>query len=70
MEFYKRLWRARKEEVMNNQEIEYRKMLNKLVITRNCISLICFTVLAIVFKTWWIVFFAIIFTSYIGKDEE
>lgn len=70
MEFYKRLWNTRKEGKMNNQEIEYRKMLNKLVITRNCISLICFTVLAIVFTTWWIVFFAIIFTSYIGKDEE
>ena len=55
---------------MNNQEIEYRKMLNKLVITRNCISLICFTVLAIVFKTWWIVFFAILFTGYIEKDKE
>lgn len=55
---------------MIEEEIKYHKYLNKLMIIRNCISLICFTVLAIVFKIWWIVLFALLFTSYIGKDEK
>mgnify|MGYP000673017084 CR=1 FL=1 len=40
----------------------------KLIVIRNSISLICFTILAIIFKTWWIVFFAMLFTSYIDKE--
>lgn len=55
---------------MNKDEIEYHKLLNKLVALRNSISLICFTILAIVFNKWWIVFFAILFTSSIVKREE
>lgn len=56
---------------MNEKEyIEYYKNLNILVIVRNSISLICFTILAIVFKTWWIVLFAILFTSFVDKDKK
>ena len=40
----------------------------KLIVIRNSISLICFTILAIIFKSWWIVFFAMLFTSYIDKE--
>lgn len=40
----------------------------KLIVIRNSISLVCFTILAIIFKTWWIVFFAILFTSSIDKE--
>lgn len=36
---------------------------------RNAISLICFTILSIVFQKWWIVFFALIFWCYVEKDE-
>ena len=50
--------------------IEYQKKLNTLVVIRNNISLICFTILAIAFKTWWIVLFAILFTCYIDKDKK
>lgn len=54
---------------MNEKEyIEYHKKLNALLVIRNSISLICFTILAIVFKIWWIVFFAILFTSSVDKD--
>lgn len=37
--------------------LEYHRFLNLLVVIRNSISLICFTILAIIFKKWWIVFF-------------
>ena len=50
--------------------LKYHRFLNLLVVIRNSISLICFTILAIIFKKWWIVFFAILFVSYIGKDKE
>lgn len=52
---------------MTNEQKKYNE-LYKLVVIRNSISLICFTLLAIVFETWWVVFFAILFTCYI--DEE
>lgn len=50
--------------------LKYHRFLNLLVVIRNSISLICFTILAIIFKKWWIVFFATLFVSYIGKDKE
>lgn len=43
-----------------------------LVILKNIISLICFTILAIVFKKWWIVLFSLLFFSFItikGDDK-
>lgn len=52
------------------KELELRKKLNILVVIRNCVSLVCFTILAIVFNKWWIVFFSILFYAYVGKDEE
>lgn len=55
---------------MSKEEIKYHKFLNLLVVIRNSISLICFTILAITFKKWWIVFFAILFLSSIGKSED
>jgi len=53
-----------------NDDYECYKYLNKLVIIKNTITLICFTILAIIFKTWWIVFFSILFTSYIEKINK
>lgn len=50
--------------------LEYHRFLNLLVFIKNTISLICFTILAIFFNKWWIVFFATLFVSYIGKDKE
>ena len=55
---------------MSKEEIKYHKFLNLLVVIRNSISLICFTILAIIFKKWWIVFFALLFLSSIGKSED
>lgn len=39
----------------------------KWTIIKNITSLICFTILAVVFNHWWIVFFSIIFML-VGKD--
>lgn len=42
----------------------------KLLILKNIIAIICFTVLAIVFDKWWIIFFSIIFlTAFESKGE-
>lgn len=36
---------------------------------KNCVVIICFTILAIIFNKWWIIFFAILFmTSYEHKE--
>lgn len=51
-------------------EYKYREKLNRLVIIKNIISLICFTILAIIFKNFWIVFGAILFLSYISKEDN
>ena len=56
------------EEDKIKQKYEHSKYINKLVVIRNCISLICFTVLAVVFKNFWLVFGALIFTDYVGKE--
>lgn len=55
---------------MEDKVIEHNIYLNILMVLRNCISLICFTILAIIFNKWWIVFFAILFTSFIDKDKK
>ena len=51
-------------------EKEYKKHLYTLMIIRNSINLICFTILAIAFQNFWIVFGALLFTSYVGNKEE
>lgn len=40
---------------------------------KNMVVIICFTILAIVFKKWWIAIFAVLFISdvkYSGKDKK
>ena len=50
--------------------LEYNKKINILATIKNCITLICFTILAIVFNKWWIIFFSIIFlTTFESKGE-
>ena len=47
------------------------KKLAWIAFLRNCISLICFTILAIVFEKWWIVFFALLFcVSFEVNDDD
>lgn len=54
-------------------EKEKQELLLKNEITRaisNTIKLICFTLLAIYFKKWWIVFWVILFWSYTKKESD
>lgn len=48
---------------MDKEIIEYNKNLNKMVLIKNSITLICFTILSIVFNKWWIVFFTAFFLT-------
>ncbi len=40
------------------------------VLAKNTITLICFTILSVIFNHWWIVFFAIIFITTVEKERE
>lgn len=48
-------------------------MNNKLyiiLVLKNIVSIICFTILAIVFNKWWIVFFSILFITFFEYHSE
>jgi hypothetical protein len=53
------------EEILKNN-----KVLHILAAIRNSITLICFTILAIVFNNFWIVFGSILFWGFVGKEED
>ena len=53
---------------MSEKELRYK--LNLICVIKNIINIICFTILAIIFNRWWIVFFSVIFTNYVGRDKE
>ena len=57
---------------LKQNKTDYLKRLNTLCVVKNSINLICFTVLAIIFNKWWIVFFSLIFVTIIenGDDNE
>ena len=55
---------------MEDEELEYKKYISKLVVIRNSISLICFTILAMVFNNFWLVLVALLFTSYVKDETE
>lgn len=59
-----------KKEKEEMTELEYHYHLNLMCVIRNCVSLICFTILAIIFKHWWIVLFSVLFLVSIGKDDS
>jgi hypothetical protein len=50
--------------------LEYNKKINILATIKNCITLICFTILAIVFNKWWIVLFSALFVVSVGKKNR
>lgn len=41
-----------------------------MAMIKNIVALICFTILAIVFNKWWIIFFAILFWSFIESKGD
>lgn len=52
---------------MKNNDNDYRLKINLLCVLKNICVLGFFTILAIVFGKWWIIFFSILFLS---KVEE
>ena len=50
--------------------LEYNKKINILATIKNCITLICFTILAIVFNKWWIVLFSALFVVSVGEKSR
>ena len=40
------------------------------LIIKNIIAIICFTILAIIFNKWWIIFFVIIFMTNFESDDK
>ena len=48
-------------------EKKYSFKMNLLCIIKNIVSIICFTILAIMFNHWWIIFFSLLFMV---KAEE
>lgn len=47
------------------------KLKQQLIIAiKNSITLICFTTLSVWFDKWWIIFFSLLFLSYIERKEE
>lgn len=55
----------RKGEKMNDDLLK----LAGMIFLENTATLICFTVLSIVFGHWWIVLFSMLFMTYIDKDK-
>ena len=52
-----------------NEIQKYNLKLNLIVLFENCFTLGCFTTLAIIFKRWWIIFFALLFMSYVEHKK-
>lgn len=51
------------------EDKEYSKYLYKLCMIENIIIIICFTILAIVFNKFWLIFVSVLFMSFV-KDKK
>ena len=51
-------------------EKEYSFKMNLLCIIKNIVSIICFTILAIMFNHWWIIFFSLLFMVKVETKED
>lgn len=43
--------------------------LNRLMVFINSVNLICFTILAVIFRHWWIILFSALFWTYEKKEK-
>lgn len=55
---------------MKKEKEEREYNLWKLCVIENSITLICFTILSIALKRWWIIFFSALFFSRVEKNEN
>ena len=49
---------------------EYSFKMNLICIIKNIVTIICFTILAIIFKHWWIIFFSLLFMAEVKTKED
>lgn len=54
---------------IDNDILEYRKKVLILAVIENIVNIICFTILAIVFKNFWIVFGSLLFINFYGGNK-
>ena len=52
------------------EDKEYSFKMNLLCIIKNIVSIICFTILAIMFNYWWIIFFSLLFMLKVEEKEN
>ena len=50
--------------------LDYNHKIEISCVIENIVTLICFTILAIWFNKWWIVFFSIFFMKYTEKEDK
>jgi len=63
------LIKEKRETMKKLNEIQISKRVVALIM--NCTSLICFTILAITFRKWWLIFISILFyQSFKEKNNE
>lgn len=55
---------------LEKEVIDYTLKLNLIVAIKNAVVIICFTVLAIVFNKWWIVFFSALFLNSVEHKNK
>ena len=55
---------------IEEEEIYYTFKLNMICAVKNIISLICFTILAVVFNKWWLVLLSVLFLSSVSKGDD
>lgn len=51
-------------------EKEYSFKINLLCIIKNIVTIICFTILAIMFNHWWIIFFSLLFMVKVEEKDD
>lgn len=49
--------------------MDYNLKLNLICAIKNSVTLICFTVLSVIFGKWWIIFFSVLFFSQIETKK-
>ena len=54
---------------LEKEVIDYKLKLYLIVAIKNAVIVVCFTILAIVFDKWWIVFFSALFLNSVTNNS-
>ena len=50
--------------------IKHHEKMQMLCVIQNCCTLACFTILALIFHLWWVVFFTVIFWTSVNINKK